>query len=371
MTYMTDIVLVIGTRPNFIKALGFVSALSEIDLGISWRIVATDQHDDPRLSTEILSHKIPKEKLITAYTSETNSGKKVGEMIQSITECIQRLEPSLVVVFGDVNSALAGAISAKKVGVKLAHIEAGLRSFNNIMDEENNRILIDHLSDFHFVSEPSGLQNLANEGILPKHVYFVGNIMIDSLNLYSEESQDISKTLDTKIEKFVGGERFGLLTLHRKELVDIEQNLRPVISAINEISKDIKLIFPIHPRTRSKLSSFSLELSKNVLTTSPLIHKDFVRLLQRSSIVFTDSGGLQEETTYLGIPCITLRNDTERPITCSIGTNRLVGTQQENIIAGYNQIKETNLRVQGECPEYWDGQTAKRIIEIMFKLIRR
>jgi UDP-N-acetylglucosamine 2-epimerase len=265
-------------------------------------------------------------------------------------------KPDWVFVFGDVNSTISASLTAIKRNIKIAHVESGLRSFDLSMPEEINRILTDRISNVHFVSEPSGVLNLLKEGISLKSIYLVGNTMIESLI-------SVLKIVDNRFnnlsEKFkIKEKNYAILTLHRPSNVDNFEKFREIMETIQEISNYIKIIFPAHPRTLKNLKHFDF---KNVLITKPLRYLDFISLLKFSKFVLTDSGGIQEETTYLKIPCLTLRENTERPITVEKGTNVLVGTSKEKIIYHFNEIMNNNFK-KGSDIEFWDEFVSKRIL---------
>ncbi len=265
-------------------------------------------------------------------------------------------KPDWVFVFGDVNSTISASLTAIKRNIKIAHVESGLRSFDLSMPEEINRILTDRISNVHFVSEPSGVLNLLKEGISLKSIYLVGNTMIESLI-------SVLKIVDNRFnnlsEKFkIKEKNYAILTLHRPSNVDNFEKFREIMDTIQEISNYIKIIFPAHPRTLKNLKHFDF---KNILITKPLRYLDFISLLKFSKFVLTDSGGIQEETTYLKIPCLTLRENTERPITVEKGTNVLVGTSKEKIIYHFNEIMNNNFK-KGSDIEFWDEFVSKRIL---------
>lgn len=271
--------------------------------------------------------------------------------------------PDAVLVVGDVNSTLACALVAAKSGIKTAHVEAGLRSFDRTMPEEINRVLTDTISDILFVSEPSGLINLEREGIDGSKVHFIGNVMIDTLELHKEKAAKSHVLDDLKLQ----AGKYGVVTLHRPSNVDQHQALTRILDGLEHIQKEIKLVFPIHPRTLTHLASSGLSQKlnnlPNLLIIQPLGYLDFLKLMSESRIVITDSGGIQEETTILGIPCLTVRENTERPITITEGTNTLVGMDTNRIIRGYeeslNRVKPLTR------PKFWDGKASERIMQIL------
>jgi len=273
---------------------------------------------------------------------------------------------SLVVVVGDVNSTLAASLAAAKCKVKVAHVEAGLRSFDRNMPEELNRIITDHIADFLFTTEESANKNLINEGIDKKNIFFAGNAMIDSLLSHKEKSRQSKILSKLKLEK----NNYAVLTLHRPSNVDNKKSLEYVLDILNEIQKNIKIVFPVHPRTLKNINNFKLndkiKSQKNLIITEPLGYLDFLNLMSNSKFVLTDSGGIQEETTVLGVPCITMRNNTERPVTVEQGTNVLVSTDKNKIIEASNKLIN-GFNFKPKVPRFWDGKASERIVDIILK----
>jgi UDP-N-acetylglucosamine 2-epimerase (non-hydrolysing) len=284
-----------------------------------------------------------------------------------------------VVVVGDVNSTIACALVAVKLGIPVAHVEAGLRSFDRTMPEEINRVLTDHLSDLLFVTEESGTQNLLREGIAKAKIHFVGNVMIDSLRKQIEGLQG-----NGALERFgVEPGCYGLVTLHRPSNVDAPEVFRGILSALASIAQRLPLLFPVHPRTRARIRDWGLEehfahpggepdrdpKARGLHATAPLGYKDFLDLMRKARIVLTDSGGIQEETTALSVPCLTLRHNTERPSTIIAGTNRLVGTDPAKIVAEAQKVLDADMP-RGSLPPLWDGKAATRIAGVLMKAER-
>ncbi len=273
-------------------------------------------------------------------------------------------KPDLVLVVGDVNSTAACSMVAAKMGVKIAHVEAGLRSFDRTMPEEINRIVTDALSDYLFITEKSGMENLKREGISDEKVFFTGNVMIDSL-VYFMQKAEKSKILD---QLKLNGQPYALITLHRPSNVDVKENFSSLLSAFAEIEKELKIVFPIHPRSRKMLHQFGLaeqaERMKNLVLLDPIGYLDFMHLMRKANLVLTDSGGIQEETTYLGIPCLTMRENTERPVTIDVGTNILIGSNTDRVVTEARKILHGDLK-KGSIPELWDGKAAERIVNIL------
>jgi UDP-N-acetylglucosamine 2-epimerase (non-hydrolysing) len=328
-------------------------------------LVHTGQHYD-----EKMSHLFFEELNITKpdINLEVGSGShavQTAEIMKRFEPVVLDFAPDYVLVVGDVNSTIACGLVAVKLGVKLVHVEAGLRSFDRTMPEEINRILTDCISDLLFVTEQSGIDNLKREGVAEEKIHFVGNVMIDTLlgNKAKAEQSDILARMS------LAPKGYAVITLHRPSNVDDMGNFGEIISAFEVIEKDIKLIFPIHPRTRNNMKGTGIgkrvEAMKNLVLLEPVGYLDFLKLTANAAIVITDSGGIQEETTILQVPCMTLRENTERPVTITEGTNRLVHIETDDILKNYNEIKETGFAVEGKVPKFWDGKAAMRITEIL------
>jgi UDP-N-acetylglucosamine 2-epimerase (non-hydrolysing) len=277
--------------------------------------------------------------------------------------CIE-FRPDWVIVVGDVNSTLAGALVAAKLGIQVAHVEAGLRSFDRTMPEEINRILTDALSNKLFVTEPSGVENLRREGVAADKVHLVGNVMIDTLLRCRSRSE--SSDIQTRLG--VRRREYALMTLHRPSNVDQTETFSSILDALEVIGREMPVIFPIHPRSKKNLTEFGLgprvERIRDLRLSEPLGYLDFLKLMTDAAIVLTDSGGIQEETTILNVPCLTLRENTERPITVTHGTNRLTGSSTEGIIAAYREVRGAPP-LASAAPKLWDGRAAERIIECL------
>lgn len=359
------VISVVGARPNFIK----VAPLHKEFLKYSGRfdhfICHTGQHFDWNMSSVFFKElKLPEPHFYLGIGSGSHAQQTAGIMMEFEKVMIQE-NPDLVIVVGDVNSTLACSITAAKLNTKVAHVEAGLRSFDNTMPEEINRKVTDACSDYLFVSEPSGLQNLKAEGVPESRVFYVGNIMIDTLIscLPTVEQSTILDKLRLKRKDYI------LITFHRPSNVDHKEGLTELIIFLNYLAQDIPIVFPVHPRTRGKIEKFGLagRLSGNILLTDPIGYIDFIALEKNARLVITDSGGIQEETTYLGIPCITVRENTERPITVDVGTNILAGTDFAKIKLYADEILSDKTK-EGQIPEFWDGHVAQRIVAIFDKL---
>jgi UDP-N-acetylglucosamine 2-epimerase (non-hydrolysing) len=359
---MSLICNVVGARPNFMKMAPVI--LEQRSRGLNQITVHTGQHFDPVMSDVFFAHlKIPEPNFHLGVGSGTHAEQTARIMERFEKICIEQ-KPALVVVAGDVNSTLACALVAAKLSIPVAHVEAGLRSFDRSMAEEVNRVLTDHLSSLLFTTEVSGNKNLIREGICKDQIYFVGNPMIDSLR-----SHLIDALAQCPWKRFLvepGG--YGLVTLHRPSNVDKPDSLSEIITALRELSKEIPLLFTIHPRTRQSIEKFGIDIN-SITITEPLGYKEFLGLMAKASVVLTDSGGIQEETTALGVPCITLRNNTERPITIELGTNRLAGVNRVGIISAARMALATK-RTQSSLPPLWDGHAANRIIDVITEFLR-
>lgn len=352
------VITCVGTRPNFIKVTQLEKYFSLC--GISHKIVHTGQHYDAKMSDvffEELGIKTPDVYFKLTPTSQVGI---ISQIMLQMEAYFLKESPDLVLVPGDVNSSMACAVVASRLGIPVGHIESGLRSYDKTMPEEVNRIIIDDISDLFFVTEPSGVDNLIKEGKDPKKINYVGNTMIDSLVAFLPEIEQ-SKIGD---EHGLSSDDFVLATFHRPHNVDNEANLSVIVDLLNSVSKEKKVVFPIHPRTRKKLEEFSLakKLSSDVLLVPPLGYFDFIYLIKNSSVCVTDSGGIQEETTYLQTPCLTVRPNTERPITITKGTNTLVELDIDQIMPYIKEIIRGEYK-KGEIPELWDGKASERIVK--------
>lgn len=361
---MKKIVIVIGTRPNFIKITRF-KELSANYPDLTLKLVHTNQHFDDKMAGIFfqqfdiqIDHFLPHFKGTPAA--------HMGHIIKELDDWFEVESPDLVVVVGDVNSTLCGALVANKRGIPLAHLESGLRSNDERMPEEINRILTDRITDIFFVTEESGRKNLRKEGVEDSCIYMVGNSMIDTLVHFQPNIQesDILETLN------LSGKEYALVTLHRPSNVDSEEELRKVHSFLAEVSNILPVVFPIHHRTTQKIKLYNLEDDFNALDNCQLIdpqgYFSFQRLIAGATVVITDSGGIQEETTFLGIPCITLRENTERPVTIDVGTNQLMNFDAEKMV---RIIRERDYK-KGRRPDLWDGETTHRVLDILYNYLK-
>jgi len=356
-----------GARPNFMKLAAVSKALGKYPDIFIHKICHTGQHFDPEMSKIFFQElELSRPDFYLGVGSGSHAEQTAKIMIE-FEKVLLREKPDLVMVYGDVNSTLACSIVAAKCHTKIAHVEAGLRSFDRSMPEEINRVLTDHLSHFLFVTESSGIKNLRKEGILKKdkkNVSLVGNVMIDNLVGYLPKigQSKVMNTLGLSPQDFI------LVTIHRPDNVDHKKSLNDVVGFLEKISRRKKVAFPIHPRTRKNLIKFDLQkkLNPNLLLIDPLGYIDFLKLMEESALVITDSGGIQEESTFLGIQCVTVRNNTERPITTDIGTNHLAGTDLGEVEKTVNNILDGHIK-KGKIPDLWDGKAAERIVEILKK----
>lgn len=350
------------------KIAPLMDALSRTP-GVKTLLVHTGQHYDERMSRLFFGDLgIPTPDLNLEVGSGSHAVQTAEVMKRFEPVCIEH-RPNWVVVVGDVNSTLAAALVASKLGIKTAHVEAGLRSFDRTMPEEINRVLTDAISDLLFVTEPSGVENLRREGIADDKVYLVGNVMIDTL-LRSRLRADESAILSTlRIEK----RKYAVVTLHRPANVDDRNVFSSILAAFEVIARDMPIIFPVHPRSRKNLESSGLggraSSISNLRLVEPLGYLDFLKLMSDSAVVLTDSGGIQEETTILGVPCLTLRENTERPITVTQGTNRLTGSTTEAILKAYQEVRNQPQRAV-KIPDLWDGAAADRIVTYLVEASR-
>ena len=363
---MIKIICVCGARPNFMKIAPLMRAF-KVNGGFKTLLVHTGQHYDENMSKLFFDElEIPKPDINLEVGSGSHAV-QTSEIMKRFEPIVLDFKPDYVLVVGDVNSTIACGLVAVKLGVKLIHVEAGLRSFDRTMPEEVNRVLTDCISDLLFVTEQSGIDNLKREGIDSDKVHFVGNVMIDTLmaNREKAEKSDVLKRLSLKQKNY------GVITLHRPSNVDDVSRFSQIVGAFEEITKEMKLVFPIHPRTRNNLKQTDLgkrvEAMKNLLLLDPLGYLDFLCLTSNAALVMTDSGGIQEETTILGVPCMTLRENTERPVTITEGTNRLVQLTTKDIIKNYRDIKKEGNSARSRTPKLWDGKAAERIAAIILQ----
>ena len=348
---------VVGARPNFMKMAPVVREAAR--RGTPHLLVHTGQHYDAAMSTVFFEElDMPKPDLFLGVGSGSHAEQTARIMVAFERVCLER-GPELVVVAGDVNSTLACALTAAKLSIPVAHLEAGLRSFDRTMPEEINRLLTDHIADILLTSEPSGNENLLREGIAREKIHHVGNCMIDSLRSHLDAA--LARRPWERLGLAPGG--YGLVTVHRPMMVDDPAKLGEFRDALCEVGTSVPLVFPVHPRTRKRMQDLAASWDP-VTLTDPLGYMDFLGLMARARLVLTDSGGIQEETTALGVPCATLRENTERPVTVTEGTNRLAGTSREGIVAAARALLAAPGRA-GRVPELWDGRAAVRVVDTL------
>jgi len=377
---------VAGARPNFMKIAPLMAAFGERP-EITPLLVHTGQHYD-RVMSDLFFRElgIPEPDLNLGVGSASHAV-QTAEIMKAFEPIIVEEKPDAVLVVGDVNSTIACGLVAVKLGVKLIHVEAGLRSFDRTMPEEINRLLTDSISDLLFCSEPSGVENLRREGVAEEKIHLVGNVMIDTL-LRNRDKAEASTILDTL--HLNSGRPYAVVTLHRPSNVDDPVMLDRIMTVLEEIGREMPVVFPVHPRTRARLngvtSSKSVilengpdavaenanfkDLTPGLMLIDPLGYLDFLKLMAHARIVLTDSGGIQEETTILGTPCLTLRDNTERPVTVEMGTNRLVGSEPERIMRAYREVVGGEM-MSGGPPPLWDGQAAQRIAAVICDKLRK
>lgn len=345
---------VIGARPNFMKAAPVLAALQSRN-GTRQTLVHTGQHYDFNMSEAFFQQLgIPAPDMNLAVGSGSHA-KQTAEIMCRLETALLERKPDVVVVYGDVNSTVAAAIVCAKLLIPVAHVEAGLRSFDRTMPEEVNRLLTDQISDLLFTPSSDGDENLLREGIASDKIHLVGNVMIDTLvRLLPQANQHSPKDLP---------ERYALVTLHRPANVDDSSILCQILHSILQVCEDLAVIFPVHPRTRKQLNGFAEGLPR-VQLLEPIPYLEFLALQRRATVVITDSGGIQEETTFLGVPCLTVRENTERPITVTMGTNVLVGRNMDCLRMELYSIMDGRGR-RGQVPPLWDGHAAERIADIL------
>ena len=356
------VILVVGARPNFMKIAPIHAELAR--RGISQILLHTGQHYDENMSKVFFDDLgMPQPDIYLGIGSGSHAVQTAKVMVEFEKVCNEH-KPSMVVVVGDVNSTVACSMVCAKEWIPCAHVEAGLRSFDREMPEEINRLVTDAIADLLLTPSPDGDENLRKEGVAEERIKRVGNIMIDSLFNNLERSKSSTIHADLGLEKGT----YGVLTLHRPSNVDEKDAFMRILTALEQIGERIPLVFPLHPRTRIRAEEFGLterlESIPNIVLTGPAGYLDFVALMAESKLVLTDSGGLQEETTALGIPCLTLRENTERPITVTEGTNTIVGNTTDVILDAANDILDNGGKA-GRIPDLWDGHTAERIADII------
>ncbi len=344
---------VVGARPNFMKIAPIVEEMKKAP-GLDGVLVHTGQHYDEGMSDVFFRDLgIPVPDVCLGVGSGSHA-EQTGQIMVEFEKVCLREKPDVVVVVGDVNSTMACTIVAAKLLIPVAHVEAGLRSFDRTMPEEINRLVTDALASILFTTSRDADENLKREGVDPSKIHFAGNVMIDTLLKHRRKAGDV------RIEKPA---KYALVTLHRPSNVDDPNVLGPILEALNQISKSIPVLFPIHPRTAKRVQDFGFTMN-GIQMMEPLGYLEFLNLESTATVVLTDSGGLQEETTILGVPCLTLRNNTERPVTITHGTNMMVGPDKGRILEAFRRIMNGDWKPSGP-PEYWDGHAAERIVRVI------
>lgn len=358
--------LIVATRPNFVKAAPLLMKLDKQDWCVV-KLIHTGQHYDQNMSKSFFSELNIREPNYFLAELGVSHAEQTSKVMLGYEKICKESFPDWTIVIGDVNSTLACSITAKKLNINLAHLESGLRSFDKTMPEEINRIITDSISDLHWVPSIDAFENLLKEGLDKKNIVFVGNIMIDSLKM----KLPLIKKLKVYLEHKLAKKKYGVVTLHRPSNVDNLEKLRLILEKLNNISISTPLLIALHPRTEENLKKIKKPIffkSKNIIIIKPLSYIKFMNLILNSKFVITDSGGIQEESTFLKIKCFTLRNNTERPITISQGTNELVSVQNiEKKINLYNKQKN----IDKIRPKFWDGNTSTRIVKSLYKKIKK
>jgi UDP-N-acetylglucosamine 2-epimerase (non-hydrolysing) len=360
---------IVGARPNFMKIAPLMREYSK-HAQIETLLVHTGQHYDEKMSDLFFRELAIPEPDINLEVGSASHAVQTAEIMKAFEPVVLEHRPDVVLVVGDVNSTVACGLVAVKLGVKLVHVEAGLRSFDRTMPEEINRVVTDSISDLLFCTEQSGVDNLLHEGVPKDRIHLVGHVMIDTL-LHNLEKARQSRILEElRSRGCLDGDHFAVLTMHRPSNVDDPAVFARILDALEVIQQDLPILFPIHPRTRRNLSELGLhtriEKLPRLHLLDPLGYLDFLRLTSSARVVLTDSGGIQEETTCLKVPCITLRENTERPVTAEIGSNQVVGTDTEKIVTAYKNAVSGQWR-QPQIPPLWDGQAAGRIVRILLE----
>ena len=359
------VLCVVGTRPNFIKIAALYRGMRNRN-DLLPTLLHTGQHYDSTMSKVFFEElEIPRPDVNLGVSGGSHSEQTATIMLK-FEPVLTETNPDLVIVVGDVNSTLATALVAAKCGVPLAHVEAGLRSRDKTMPEELNRIVVDQLADFLFVTEQSGMDNLQAEGIAQDKTFLVGNVMIDTLKAHLQKALALNIPEQFNLTR----SEYVLVTLHRPANVDNKPVLKDILGALANISEDKPVLLPLHPRTKGRIDEFGLssivENAGGLILAEPMGYLEFLCAMAHAYVVLTDSGGIQEETTILKVPCLTMRNNTERPVTIEHGTNQLVGTTGEAILKAYHELSKSQLGAKN-LPPLWDGNAATRIIDILIE----
>lgn len=354
---------IVGARPNFMKMAPIVAEMRRRNKEISQLLVHTGQHYDEAMSASFFRDLGMPEPDINLEVGSGSHAQQTARVMMAFEAVILEHRPDWVVVVGDVNSTIACALVATKLGVKVAHVEAGLRSRDWSMPEEVNRVLTDRIADLLLTPSADGDENLLQEGIAAQRIVRVGNVMIDTLFMQVGRAKELNVCAALEVTP----REFGVVTLHRPSNVDDPEVLRHIFSALAQVSTSLPLIFPAHPRTQARIQEFGLKVPAGLRLIDPMGYLEFLNLWSNARLVLTDSGGLQEETTALGIPCLTLRESTERPITVTQGTNQVVGIDVKRIVSAAREIIENGQSRVARIPELWDGHAAERIVAALVK----
>jgi len=356
---------IVGARPNLVKIAPLLREMGRHS-EIRPLLIHTGQHYDEALSTVFFRQMGIPEPDVNLEVGSGSHAWQTAEVLKRIEPFLLDQRPDLVLVVGDVNSTLAAALAAAKLSIPVAHVEAGLRSFDRTMPEEINRVLTDALADYLFATEEDAVENLVREGRPRERIHLVGNVMIDALRQFLPLAQESRIGYDLGLTEGNGFSPFALLTLHRPSNVDSADTLRTLLRALEAVADLVPIVFPVHPRTRQRLAELKTGDHPRLRMIAPVGYLDFLCLLSRARLVLTDSGGIQEETTALGVPCLTLRENTERPVTVTEGTNRIVGQDPARMMDAVREILAGNTK-QGGMPRFWDGHSAERIIDILLR----
>jgi UDP-N-acetylglucosamine 2-epimerase (non-hydrolysing) len=371
---MLKVIIVAGARPNFMKVAPIVAAMKRRHTQFQPVLVHTGQHYDDAMSDAFFRDLEMVEPDVYLGVGSGSHAAQTAAIMQAFEPVVIHEKPNWVVVVGDVNSTIACGLVSVKLGIRVAHVEAGLRSRDRTMPEEINRLLTDQLADLLLTPSIDADQNLLAEGIPAERIRFVGNIMIDSLLGQLDRAGPSTGRSTARADLGLADKQYAVLTLHRPSNVDETTAFVQIIEALEEISRRLPVVFPAHPRTRKMISELGLtdriDKIKDLLLIDPVGYLDFLQLVSGASLVLTDSGGIQEETTVLGIPCVTLRENTERPVTVELGTNTIAGTQTANIVkAAYTALDNPPDRSAPRIPPLWDGHTADRILDALIERV--
>ncbi len=372
---MNPVMCVVGARPNFVKMAPILRAMAAHQPPVPYVLVHTGQHYDSDMSERLFKALDLPQPAVNLEVGSGNHARQTAEVMRRFDPLLDDYHPSCIAVVGDVNSTLACALVGRKRGVPVVHVESGLRSNDRSMPEEINRVLTDQISDRLYTTERDAEANLTREGIAQDSIVFAGNVMIDSLRFCRDAAIRARETLEqcnANVAQLRQAQGFGLVTLHRPSNVDNEDVLRQLLGILREVTQHVPLVFAMHPRTRASITRFALDGlldCPRLFILPPLDYLEMLGLMAQARFVLTDSGGVQEETTALGLPCLTLREHTERPITVQQGTNKLVGTDREAILQTVLEVLQGRGK-QGRIPEYWDGHAAERIVADLYRWLQ-